>query len=67
MAILWSFDTQAELVAPSVATAIASVIASELAALEVGDLADVTITAASTGEVLKYDTGVWVDAADATA
>lgn len=34
----------------------------DLAASSVGDLSDVTITAAVTGEVLRYDGAAWVDA-----
>lgn len=38
----------------------------ETATLTLSDLTDVTITSAQDGEVLKYDTGVWVNGTDET-
>lgn len=49
---------------PRFANAVNDLIATLIAQTNLADLADVTITTPSTGEVLEYNAGTWVNATD---
>jgi len=47
---------------PAVDGSLLTGVVADISGASIGDLTDVTITAASTGEVLRYDGAAWVDA-----